>query len=59
MNKILLIFIVWAFGITANAAEVTIEMLNKLDGRSMVFSEEKPLSRSNAIPYFRGRFFIW
>ena len=38
MNKILLIFIVWAFGITANAAEVTIEMLNKLDGRSMVFS---------------------
>ena len=40
MNKILLIFVVWAFGITANAAEVTIEMLNKLDGRSMVFSQE-------------------
>ena len=40
MNKIIVIFSILFYTIAANAADVTIEMLNKLDNRNMVFSQE-------------------
>tara|TARA_Y100001970_G_scaffold293794_1_gene443275 strand:- start:4327 stop:4755 length:429 start_codon:yes stop_codon:yes gene_type:complete len=40
MHKIIVIFSILFYTIAANAADVTIEMLNKLDNRNMVFSQE-------------------
>tara|TARA_Y100001960_G_C14638953_1_gene809797 strand:- start:67 stop:501 length:435 start_codon:yes stop_codon:yes gene_type:complete len=40
MKKIYIILVILFFSSTASAADTTVEMLNKLDKRSMVFSNE-------------------
>ncbi len=40
MHKIIVVFSILFSTITAKAADVTVEMLNKLDNRNMVFSQE-------------------